>query len=38
MNCTSVHWLLWFNTSRQPCPTQPLAHSPTVGWGRESEW
>ncbi|KAK4810275.1 LOW QUALITY PROTEIN: hypothetical protein QYF61_015305 [Mycteria americana] len=27
----------WFNPSWQLSPTQPLAHSPPVGWGRESE-
>lgn len=25
---------LWFNLGRQPSPTQPLADSPPVGWGR----
>ncbi|KAK4822075.1 LOW QUALITY PROTEIN: hypothetical protein QYF61_009336 [Mycteria americana] len=29
--------LWWFSPSWQLSPTQPLAHSPTVGWGRESE-
>ncbi|KAK4822676.1 hypothetical protein QYF61_019043 [Mycteria americana] len=27
----------WFSPSRQLSTTQPLAHSPPVGWGRESE-
>ncbi|KAK4811011.1 hypothetical protein QYF61_015715 [Mycteria americana] len=27
----------WFSPSRQLSTTQPLAHSPSVGWGRESE-
>ena len=27
----------WFNPSWQLSTTQPLAHSPPVGWGRESE-
>ncbi|KAK4805199.1 hypothetical protein QYF61_002441 [Mycteria americana] len=27
----------WFNPSRQLSTTQPLAHSPPLGWGRESE-
>ncbi|KAK4832423.1 hypothetical protein QYF61_023102, partial [Mycteria americana] len=29
--------LSWFSPSRQLSTTQPLAHSPLVGWGRESE-
>ena len=29
--------LSWFNPSQQLGPTQPLAHFPLVGWGRESE-
>ena len=27
----------WFSPSQQPSTTQPLAHSPPVGWGKESE-
>ncbi|KAK4829709.1 hypothetical protein QYF61_006084, partial [Mycteria americana] len=27
----------WFSPRRQLSTTQPLAHSPSVGWGRESE-
>jgi len=27
----------WFNPSQQLSARQPLAHSPLVGWGRESE-
>ncbi|KAK4830792.1 hypothetical protein QYF61_013625, partial [Mycteria americana] len=30
-------YLSWFSPSRQLSTTQPLAHSPSVGWGRESE-
>ena len=26
--------VVWFNPSQQPSPTQPLAHSPLVGWGK----
>ncbi|KAK4827389.1 hypothetical protein QYF61_017794 [Mycteria americana] len=29
--------LSWFSPSWQLSTTQPLAHSPSVGWGRESE-
>ena len=32
-----VHVLLWLNPIQQLSPTQPLTHSPWVGWGRESE-
>lgn len=28
---------LWFNPDRQLSTTQPLVHTPAVGWGRESE-
>ncbi|KAK4832285.1 LOW QUALITY PROTEIN: hypothetical protein QYF61_021684 [Mycteria americana] len=37
---TETWWddsLSWFSPSRQLSTTQPLAHSPSVGWGRESE-
>ncbi|KAK4826217.1 hypothetical protein QYF61_006161 [Mycteria americana] len=33
----SIYIMSWFSPSRQLSPTQPLAHSPSVGWGRESE-
>jgi len=29
--------MLWFNPRQQLSTTQPLALSPWVGWGRESE-
>lgn len=28
---------MWFNASMQLTPTQPLAHTPPVGWGSELE-
>jgi len=29
--------MLWFNPREQLSTRQPLAHSPLVGWGKESE-
>ncbi|KAK4828106.1 hypothetical protein QYF61_023468, partial [Mycteria americana] len=37
VECPSLETLSWFSPSRQLSTSQPLAHSPLVGWGRESE-